>query len=140
MKFNEIKAAGLKARKDRNKELGARLITLRADIEKQYFDKVKAGEDITDDEVLELVKSQVGAINKAEARGAFSAEMTAQKEFLQSWLPPKITGIDLKHEVQLIFTGNIGKDMGALRARAKEMQYDFDGGEARGIMDELRNA
>jgi len=150
VKYNDIKADILKFRKERN-PLATALKTLKSDIDREHFVKLKAAERagteyIPDDaSVIKKVKKHIEGLQELIQETHTEAgyqELSGEVTQLETYLPQEISLEELKdlvREVSPETKGNIGKTFGAIKKLAAERGLAYDASKVKGLIAEVNN-
>lgn len=145
-KLQEIKAAQLQARKERNTVKSSLLTTLIGEAE--MVGKNAGNRPSTDAEVLQVLKKFEKNLNEniriyGDRRMADEVDAAwAEMEIIQSFMPAKLTDEKVKDDIVVVMIDNDlkyeQKSMGAITKELKEMYGDqFDGSQVSRLFGEL---
>lgn len=141
--YNNLKLELLKARKARNTDRSALITGIVDDIDKKVLSDRKAaeskGEDfvVPDQIVVATLKNIAKNMKKASAdivskvgECEASLDYLEQAATVETFLPAKVEGDDLRLLIQSLGADNMGKAMGLLKEQAAAQGFDYDGKEA----------
>lgn len=141
--YKNLKAELLTARKERNTDRSALITGIVDDIDKKVMVERKAAEAlgeeylVPDTEVVATLKNISKNMRKASAEIVNkvgeckeSFDYLDQASTVESFLPAKVDGDDLRLVIQSLGAESLGQAMGKLKAQAASQGFDYDGKEA----------
>lgn len=144
--YKNLKNELLTARKARNMDRSALITGIVDDIDKKVMVARKAAEAkgeefiVPDAEVVATLKNIAKNMKKASAdivkkvgECEASLDYLDQAATVESFLPEKVEGDDLRLVIQAFGAANMGQAMGQLKAQAAAQGFDYDGKEASDI-------
>ena len=148
--YKNLKAELLTARKARSMDRAALITGIVDDIDKKVMVARKAAEAkgeeflVPDAEVVATLKNISKNMRKASAdiiskvgECEASLDYLDQAATVESFLPPRVEGDDLRLIIQSLNAGNMGQAMGMLKNQSVIQGFDYDGKEASTIAKEL---
>ena len=148
--YNTLKAEHLAARKARNSARASVIVGVIDDVDKHLLKDRKAAEKngteylVRDSEVLAVLKNTIKNMNKtivdiSNSPGMEESVLTYRGmiECLSEFLPPSVSGDDLRMVIQNLGAKTLGQAMGLLKKTSVEHGYDYDGAEAATLAKEL---
>jgi uncharacterized protein YqeY len=142
MMLERIKQAALAARKAHEADKAASLTTL---LSEAMMVGKNAGRAVSDAEVISVLKKTINNINEtlSHVAGEAAAKFKAEKELLETFLPPQLSTdevktelLKLKEELQAAGHQGIGPLLKAFKAK---FEGTYDGAEAAKAAKELIN-
>lgn len=146
--YKELKKEHLESRKARNQERSVAIVGVIAEVDKKVLAERKsaesAGEEfvVPDAEVLAVIKNQIKNMLKAiedvkAIGGEVPDSMYYTVQTLTEFLPPPVSGDELRLIIQGIEPGNVSSIMKNLKALSLSQGFDYDGKEAMEIIKNI---